>query len=395
MVLNGIRLIQQVTHGSTKIKFWRKGDCMFKRAGISLILIDVLLVCITALYTNGLAAELKFSMKSSVTNAFWLIDGKLIGIEKAGNYGFSVMDISGNIIWQMENREEYEPTRLHSFGTNQIRLISDGRLLALSPGTGSKLWEKRLAGNDNVIIPGWKDGFLGIATTSGNKLLVNIFSDAGELLWKSTVSDVNFNPLQLLPGGKALVGMLSYSDKQYTQIQLMDASGNRHTIVGLDTPLLLSGEDSPKFIINETSKQTMIVVQSASWWSVITQNGEVIADERDFPFKVSVASSFGSGFALGEEGNSQVVFVSEKGKVEWTKNVEGPVWGLSGNSSHLGIIIGRPGTKGRILLLNTQGQLEDEISILKAPSKISMASFAPLVVGYLDYSKVELFDFSK
>lgn len=362
---------------------------MLKALNISVTIAVVFLMDLICFSGAVLASEIKWFINSDVIGTFWVSEDKLIGISQAGK--FTVVDTKGQVIWQMEVDKK------QGYLTKHLRRISpDGRLSALSPDDGTKVWEKDLA-SQNIFTAEGNDGTIAAVFANENEAgaEVNVFSKDGNLLWRQAGLDLTFNPIGVLPAGKAVIGVVTNEARQEEEIRIIEPLGKQRTIASLKDPYLLSAESWPVVITNETTKQTLVVVPTTPWWAIISSTGEVVANEMHSPVKNPIVASLGSGFVFGAEGGNRVALLSEKGKVMWLKDMDAPVWGLTGNSAHLVIMTGRPGTKGKISLYNPEGKIEDYIFVTTTPTQIQIAKTVPLVVGYLDYSKVFLYDFSK
>ncbi|MCL5126423.1 MAG: PQQ-like beta-propeller repeat protein [Deltaproteobacteria bacterium] len=365
---------------------------MDRKIGILVLILVAFLADVISGSSTGLASGIKLSFNAPAISAFWVSDGELIGVREAGKYRISVVDINGKTVWRMEEQKG------QSYLTDQLQLIWGDTLLALSPENGNKVWEKQISGENFSIVPGTRDGFFAVSSTnrSQNVTEIKVFSKAGEPVWQYINSDEYFQPIRVILDGKAIVGMTIDPPKLETKIQIIDFPGVQRTIRVLkDDAPLLSGEAVPIVITNEATKQILVAVPSTPWWVIVSASGDIVANEQNSPVRNPIIAPLGSGFAFASEAGDKVVFVSEKGKLMWSKNIVGPIWGLTGNSSHLAIITGNMGRQGKILLYNTVGKMEDSIAVSNTPTQIQIAKSRPLVIGVLDYARVFLYDFSR
>lgn len=343
----------------------------------------IYLFCLVS-YANAFQLpELKWTINKNVEKAFWVQDGSLVGI--LGN-DFSVFDLKGKMVWKTGINNG---SRI----TEKLKLITpDGLLVALSPKNGEKKWEKKFTGEKFNICEGI-DGIYVIFSESSDSTQINVFSESRKPLWQKSLK--SFYPVVVLPEGNFVVGMRWNSTNYGIEIQIVGGAKEPQTLVSLNDPAFMESP-VPVVAINKLTKQTLIAVETAPWWTVISHTGEVLVNKNKLPLeKTDLVTSCGLGFALASSVGSKVISISEQGKVLWSQKYDRYINGISGNTTHIIVSIGNIGYPGKIFLYSKDGKQKGTIDIPISLNQVRLAGISQMVIGVMPVSKTYLFDFNR
>ena len=170
--------------------------------------------------------EPRIAWKARVGTGFSSVsvaDGRLftIGNEEGAETVWCLDAKTGKEVW----KHEYEcpldpkffeggPTSTPTIDGNKVFTLSRrGQLFAFDAAKGDVRWEKNIAGDNEMPIPGW--GFSSSPVVLGDKLLLNIGATgmavdkgSGEVIWKSEPEEPGYSSAVTMKRGGKIVALL-------------------------------------------------------------------------------------------------------------------------------------------------------------------------------------------
>jgi|GEM_PF-1702713 len=358
---------------------------MLRRVLLLAVLILLVSLPVTVSVAKTPEVKLLTTMRDNIDQVFWLSGDQKIGIFTGKR--ISVISSAGKKLWNYE-----QPNRMVLTKGLVAYTEDEGLIMRFAPEDGRVLWKNKLP-KDYQLIEGIDDWFLLYNIDFSIDLTeFKVYNNDLKELWSYKGS--NFYPGAVLPGGNVVVG--TYYTNENISVLTINNSKKRSLIAKVVDPYFVEGGGVIKAVTNKVTKRTLIKLETAKWWAVLAENGEVILNQYNLPIKKNVHSVVpcGEGFAFVGY-NDQVITVTEKGKVLWSVQLDKDIKYVSANADYLAILCGESGGFGigkQLMLFNKNGKLLHQVRLVRPFENIQIAKSAPKVLGVYG-SELYLVDF--